>query len=97
MSMGYMAFMLIHCFLLKPPPHWRKFMINGTIPIITTFHTSMYFKQWMQLLNTKKSNSNDILRLHVFYKIWKHLINYPSLHRINKQIMSKSAYGNRTF
>ena len=26
-------------------------------------------------------------------KIWKQLINYTSLHRINKHILSKSAYG----
>ncbi len=89
----------LYGFYLNPlyPPKTRtgldKFYDKCTIPIITTFHTSMYFKQWMQLLNTKQGNSNDILRLHVFYKIWKQLINYPSLHRINKQIMSKSAYG----
>src|SRR6185503_19642277 len=70
-----------------------KFYDKCTIPIITTFHTSMYFKQWMQLISTKESNSKDILRLHVFYKIWKQLINYTSLHRINKHILSKSAYG----
>lgn len=53
----------------------------------------MYFKQWIQLINTKESNSRDILRLQVFHKIWKQLINYTLLHRINKRILSKSAYG----
>jgi glycosyltransferase involved in cell wall biosynthesis len=70
-----------------------KFYDKCTIPIVTTFHTSMHFKQWMQLINTKESNIRDILRLHLFYKIWRQLINYTSLHRINKRILSKSAYG----
>ena len=89
----------LYGFYLNPlyPPKtstWLdKFYDKCTIPIVTTFHTSMYFKQWMQLINTKESNSRDILRLHVFYKIWKQLINYTSLHRINKHILSKSAYG----
>ena len=51
-------------------------------------------KPWMQLVNTKSGNGGkDIVKLHVFYKYWKQLINYASLHRINKEIMSKSAYG----
>jgi glycosyltransferase involved in cell wall biosynthesis len=81
---------------LYPPTTYTgldNFYDKCTIPIVTTFHTSMHFKQWMQLINTKERNSRDILRLHVFYKIWKQLINYSSLHRINKQVMSKSAYG----
>ena len=89
----------LYGFYLNPlfPPKTRtgldKFYDKCTIPIVTTFHTSMYFKQWMQLINIKESNSGDILRLQVPYKIWKQLINYPSLHRINKRILSKSAYG----
>lgn len=71
-----------------------KFYDKCKIPIVTTFHTSMDFRQWMQLINTKESgNSRDILKLHLFIKYWKQLINYSSLHRINKQIMSKSAHG----
>ena len=70
-----------------------KFYNKCPVPIVTTFHTSMHFKQWMQLINTKDSNSRDRNRLRLLYKYWKQLINYPSLHRINKQIMSKSAYG----
>ena len=53
----------------------------------------MYFKQWMQSISTKNGNSKDILKLNLFCKYWKQLINYSSLHRINKQIMAKSAYG----
>ena len=70
-----------------------KFYDKCTVPIVTTFHTSMCFKQWMQLIDTKNGNSKDWMRLNLLYKYWKQLINYSSLHRINKQIMSKSAYG----
>ena len=73
-----------------------KFYEDCSVPIVTTFHTSMRFKQWMQLINTKDSIDKDFtkkLRLHIFYKYWRQLINYTSLHRINKKIMSKSAYG----
>lgn len=63
-------------------------------PIVTTFHTSMYFKQWMRLRNIKeKGNDKDLLRIFTLYKYWRHFINYSSMHRINKDLMSKSAYG----
>ncbi len=89
----------LYGFYLNPlyPPITKtgldKFYDECAIPIVTTFHTSMYFKQWMKLINTKERNIRDILRLEVFYKYWKQLINYSSLHRINNQVMSKSAYG----
>jgi len=71
-----------------------EFYDECTIPIVTTFHTSMYFKQWMQLINIKeKGNDNDYLRFYSLYKYWRHFINYSSMHRINKDLMSKSAYG----
>ena len=70
-----------------------EFYDKCPVPVVTTFHTSMYFKQWMQSISTKNGNSKDIMKLNLFYKYWKQLINYSSLHRINKQIMSKSAYG----
>ena len=71
-----------------------EFYDECTIPIVTTFHTSMYFKQWMQLINIKeKGNDNDYLRFYSLYKYWRHFINYSSMHRINKYLMAKSAYG----
>jgi len=71
-----------------------KFYDKCLTPIVTTFHTSMYFKQWMRLRNIKeKDNDKDFLRIFSLYKYWQHFINYPSMHRINKYIMSKSAYG----
>ncbi len=71
-----------------------KFYDKCLTPIVTTFHTSMYFKQWMRLRNIKeKDNDKDFLRIFSLYKYWQHFINYPSMHRINKYIMSRSAYG----
>ena len=71
-----------------------KFYDKCKAPIVTTFHTSMYFRQWMRLLNIKERGSDkDILRLYSLYKYWRHFINYSSMHRINKDLMSKSAYG----
>lgn len=71
-----------------------KFYDKCLSPIVTTFHTSMYFKQWMRLRNIKeKDNDKDFLRIVALYKYWQHFINYSSMHRINKDLMSKSAYG----
>ena len=54
----------------------------------------MYFKQWMKLINIKeKGNDKDLPRLYSLYKYWRQLINYSSMHRINKDLMSKSASG----
>ena len=63
-------------------------------PIVTTFHTSMYFKQWRKLVNIKeKGNDRDLLRLYSLCKYCSHLVNYTSIHRINRMFISKSAYG----
>ncbi|CAN5877512.1 hypothetical protein BH23THE1_BH23THE1_28640 [soil metagenome] len=62
------------------------------VPIVTTFHTSMYFKQWMQLVNVFKKKK-DLLNLNAFYNIWRHFINYYKFHSINKHIMAKSSCG----
>ena len=71
-----------------------KFYDECETPIVTTFHTSMYFKQWMRLRNIKeKGNDKDYLRFYSLYKYWRHFINYSSMHRINKDLMSKSASG----
>jgi glycosyltransferase involved in cell wall biosynthesis len=71
-----------------------KFYDECKTPIVTTFHTSMYFKQWMQLIDIKqKGNDKDYLSRYSFYKYWRHFINYSSMHRINKDLKSKSASG----
>lgn len=91
---GLYGFYLNPLFPPKTSTGLDKFYDNCKTPIVTTFHTSMNFIPWMQLVNTKSGNSDkDIVKMRVFYKYWKQLINYVSLHRINKEIMSKSAYG----
>lgn len=71
-----------------------KFYRDCKTSIVTTFHTSMHFNQWMKLINIRdKGNEKDFFRLYSAYKYWRHLINYSSMHRINKYLMSKSAYG----
>lgn len=71
-----------------------KFYDKCLTPIVTTFHTSMYFKQWMKLRNIKeKDNDKDFLRIFALYKYWQHFVNYSSMRRINKDLISKSVYG----
>lgn len=74
-----------------------KFYDKCETPIVTTFHTSMYFRQWMKLINIKeRGNDKNILRLYSLYKYWRHFINYSSMHRINKDLMSECLW-NRSF
>ncbi len=50
----------------------------------------MYSRQWIRLINIKeRGKDKDFLRLYSLYKIWRHFINYSSMHRINKYFMSK--------
>lgn len=62
------------------------------VPIVTTFHTSMYFKQWMQLVKASKEK-NDLLNLKILYKSWIQFINYYKFHSMNRHIMAKSSCG----
>jgi glycosyltransferase involved in cell wall biosynthesis len=91
---GLYGFYLNPLYPLKTSTGLDRFYDKCTTPIVTTFHTSMYFKQWMQLINTKDAKSKLIrMRLRVLYKYWRQFINYSSLHRVNRNIMSKSAHG----
>ena len=60
------------------------------VPIVTTFHTSYRFKQWMQSILI---NGKDTLHLRYLYRYWKHLVNYSSFKRTNSYALSKSAAG----
>jgi glycosyltransferase involved in cell wall biosynthesis len=60
------------------------------VPIVTTFHTSYKFKQWMQSITI---NGKDTLHLRYLYEYWKHLINYSSFKKTNSYALSKSAAG----
>lgn len=67
-----------------------KFYSICKVPIVTTFHTSYKFKQWMQSITI---NGQDTLHLRYLYEYWKHLINYSSFKRTNSYALSKSAAG----
>jgi glycosyltransferase involved in cell wall biosynthesis len=67
-----------------------KFYSVCKIPIVSTFHTSYKFKQWMQSILI---NGKDILHLRYLYENWKHLINYSSFIKTNYYAMSKSSAG----
>jgi glycosyltransferase involved in cell wall biosynthesis len=67
-----------------------------TVPIVTTFHTSFNFKQWMSMVipikNWEKFGicgryGNKLI------KYWTHLINYNSFNGLNKQKFKKSREG----
>ena len=53
---------------LLPSKAWTgldEFYNKCKTPIVTTFHTSMYFRQWMRLINIKeRGNDKDFLRLY---------------------------------
>jgi glycosyltransferase involved in cell wall biosynthesis len=64
------------------------------IPIVTTFHTSFNFKQWMDIVVPIK-NSDKIGRMgHLVKKLfryWTHFLNYESFHNLNRRKLRKSA------
>ncbi len=67
-----------------------KFYSICKVPIVTTFHTSYKFNQWMQSILI---NGKDTLHLRYLYEYWKYLVNYSSFQRINAHAMSKSSAG----
>ena len=56
-------------------------------PIITTFHSSYDFKQWLNLA----SNSQNKLNIKKIPEYWKRIINYRSFHELNNRIFRKSS------
>jgi len=67
-----------------------------TVPIVTTFHTSFTFKQWMNLVIPTK-NYYKLGRIskiaHKLKKYYTHLINYNSFNKLNKTVLKKSSQG----
>jgi len=66
------------------------------VPIVTTFHTSFNFKQWMDIVVPIK-NGDKFGRIgHLGKKLlryWTHFINYKSFHDLNRRKLNKSAGG----
>lgn len=95
---GLYGLFIDHLFPKKIRSTIDKFYDKCKIPIVTTFHSSYTFKQWMNLIyptqeqSGKKMNKLDI-GLQLLSKYWKHLINYRSFHNYNNFIMKKSHTG----
>ncbi len=66
------------------------------VPIVTTFHTSFTFKQWMNIIVPIK-NSDKFGRIGSFgnklLRYWTHFLNYESFHDLNRQKLKKSTEG----
>jgi glycosyltransferase involved in cell wall biosynthesis len=65
-------------------------------PIVTTFHTSFTFKEWMRLVVPIKNRK--LLRRTGIYgnrllRYWTHLINFKSFHDLNTEKLKKSKEG----
>ena len=64
------------------------------IPIVTTFHTSFNFKQWMDIVVPIKNIRNLGRRSDLASKLvryWTHFLNYESFHNLNRRKLRKSA------
>ena len=66
------------------------------VPIVTTFHTSFTFKEWMRLVVPIKNRK--LLRRTGIYgnrllRYWTHLINFKSFHDLNTEKLKKSKEG----
>jgi glycosyltransferase involved in cell wall biosynthesis len=64
-----------------------------SVPIVTTFHTSFNFKQWMAMVVPIKSGkSGKIGRWrNKLLRYWAHFFNYQSFHDLNRRKLRKSA------
>lgn len=65
------------------------------IPIVTTFHTSFNFKQWMDIVVPIK-NIHKLGRCNFANKLvryWTHFLNYESFQDLNREKLRKSAAG----
>jgi len=63
-------------------------------PIVTTFHTSFDFRQWMKIVVPIKNIRKLSRRSHLANRLlryWTHVLNYESFHNLNKRKLRKSA------
>jgi glycosyltransferase involved in cell wall biosynthesis len=65
------------------------------VPIVTTFHTSFNFKQWMSILIPIKRNKIERFGNwgNKLNRYWTHFLNYHSFHDLNRRKLRKSAGG----
>lgn len=73
-----------------------EFYDKCKIPIVTTFHSSYDFKQWLNLIKCKSGKSKTSIfdtDLKLLYQKWLHIINYYTFYNLNIKIMKKSSSG----
>ncbi len=66
------------------------FYDTSKVPIVTTFHSAYTFKQWMNLASIANSTSKIRKYASFIAKSWKRLVNYWSVHNLNKAKWAKS-------
>jgi glycosyltransferase involved in cell wall biosynthesis len=65
------------------------------VPIVTTFHSTYAFKQWMSRARLMASASSQLCRhsgkvLSSLGEYWRHILNYYSFHESNREKVRKS-------
>jgi glycosyltransferase involved in cell wall biosynthesis len=72
-----------------------SFYDKCSVPIVTTFHTSFNFKQWMAMVVPIKSNNSGKISHwgNKLLRYWAHFFNYQSFHDLNRRKLTKSAAG----
>jgi glycosyltransferase involved in cell wall biosynthesis len=72
------------------------FFEKCSVPIVTTFHTSFTFKQWMNMVvpikNRKIFGGTGIYRNRLL-RYWTHFVNYKSFNDLNTKKLKKSKEG----
>lgn len=61
-------------------------------PIVTTFHSSYNFKQWIRRVEAVKS-AGQTGKLGTVFEYWKYMLNYNSLHKLDKRKLKQSHAG----
>ena len=61
-----------------------SFYNTSVVPIVTTFHSAYTFRQWMNLASIAESTSKMRNYASFIARSWKRLVNYRSVHNLNK-------------
>jgi glycosyltransferase involved in cell wall biosynthesis len=67
-----------------------SFYSTSSVPIVTTFHSAYTFRQWMNLASIAESTSKMRKYASFLSRSWKRLVNYRSVHHLNKAKWAKS-------
>jgi hypothetical protein len=65
---------------------------NNNIPIVTTFHSTYNFRQWLSRVEVIKL-AGQKSKLGILMEYWKHLLNYYSLRAFDKKKLRQSQAG----